>query len=275
MLGTEQRDWLLEELATTNGALERARQQTAFAPFDNDPAVARAASGPGDNWDGYVAERQQLLDWMVATRTPNPIVITGDSHNNWVRNVPPDHINLDAPPVATEFMGTSISTGGDETVFDPVPGDPEPAHPDAQQQPRLRALHADARGVDERVPKVDTVRQPSSPCSSLATFAVENAPSRRARLGVWPRRGLREDGRVPSPDATRLAVLIDSDNTTAGLTTELLEELAKYGTPTIKRAYGDWTTTQLSGWKKELLATRSSPSSSSPTPRARTRRTPR
>ena len=59
---------------------------------------------------------------------------------------------------------------------------------------------------------------------------------------------------MPSPDATRLAVLIDSDNTTAGLTTELLEEIAKYGTPTIKRAYGDWTTTQLSGWKKELLA---------------------
>jgi hypothetical protein len=47
---------------------------------------------------------------------------------------------------------------------------------------------------------------------------------------------------VPEADATRLAVLIDSDNTTASLTTELLEEIAKYGTPTIKRAYGDWTT---------------------------------
>ena len=48
-------------------------------------------------------------------------------------------------------------------------------------------------------------------------------------------------------DATRLAVLIDADNTTAELTTELLEELAKYGTPTIKRAYGDWTTQHLVG----------------------------
>jgi uncharacterized LabA/DUF88 family protein len=48
-------------------------------------------------------------------------------------------------------------------------------------------------------------------------------------------------------------VLIDSDNTTASLTTELLEEIAKYGTPTIKRAYGDWTTQQLAGWKEELL----------------------
>jgi len=58
---------------------------------------------------------------------------------------------------------------------------------------------------------------------------------------------------VPEADATRLAVLIDSDNTTASLTTELLEEIAKYGTPTIKRAYGDWTTTHLVGWKEELL----------------------
>jgi uncharacterized LabA/DUF88 family protein len=64
---------------------------------------------------------------------------------------------------------------------------------------------------------------------------------------------LRDDVPVSATDATRLAVLIDSDNTTASLTTELLEEIAKYGTPTIKRAYGDWTTQQLVGWKEELL----------------------
>jgi uncharacterized LabA/DUF88 family protein len=64
---------------------------------------------------------------------------------------------------------------------------------------------------------------------------------------------LREDVRVTITGARRLAVLIDSDNTTASLTTELLEEIAKYGTPTIKRAYGDWTTQHLVGWKEELL----------------------
>jgi NYN domain/OST-HTH/LOTUS domain len=57
---------------------------------------------------------------------------------------------------------------------------------------------------------------------------------------------------VTTTDATRLAVLIDSDNTTASLTTELLEEIAKYGTPTVKRAYGDWTTQHLVAWKEEL-----------------------
>jgi uncharacterized LabA/DUF88 family protein len=58
---------------------------------------------------------------------------------------------------------------------------------------------------------------------------------------------------VSPPDATRLAVLIDSDNTTASLTTELLEEIATLGTPTVKRAYGDWTTPNLASWKNELL----------------------
>src|SRR3954465_4485813 len=66
-------------------------------------------------------------------------------------------------------------------------------------------------------------------------------------------RVVREDAPVPSADTTRLAVLIDSDNTTASLTTELLEEIAEYGTPTIKRAYGDWTTPQLASWKESLL----------------------
>jgi uncharacterized LabA/DUF88 family protein len=65
--------------------------------------------------------------------------------------------------------------------------------------------------------------------------------------------GLREDADVTDANAMRLAVLIDSDNATASLTTELLEEIAKYGTPTIKRAYGDWSTTHLVGWKEELL----------------------
>lgn len=51
---------------------------------------------------------------------------------------------------------------------------------------------------------------------------------------------------------TRIAVLIDCDNVSPRHAEALLEELAKYGTPTVKRAYGDWTTTNLSGWKTEL-----------------------
>ncbi|WP_082573773.1 MULTISPECIES: NYN domain-containing protein [unclassified Nocardioides] len=52
--------------------------------------------------------------------------------------------------------------------------------------------------------------------------------------------------------ATRIAVLIDADNTSPKHASALLEELAKYGVSTVKRAYGDWTTPQLGGWKTEL-----------------------
>ena len=51
---------------------------------------------------------------------------------------------------------------------------------------------------------------------------------------------------------TRIAVLIDADNTSPKYAEALLEELAKYGTPTIKRAYGDWSSQRLNGWSKEL-----------------------
>jgi uncharacterized protein (TIGR00288 family) len=55
-----------------------------------------------------------------------------------------------------------------------------------------------------------------------------------------------------SSATTRIAVLIDCDNVSPTHASAVLEELATYGTPTIKRAYGDWTTNQLSGWKGEL-----------------------
>ncbi|KAB7743485.1 NYN domain-containing protein [Nostocoides sp. F2B08] len=53
--------------------------------------------------------------------------------------------------------------------------------------------------------------------------------------------------------STRIAVLIDCDNVSAKHIGAVLEELATYGVPTVKRAYGDWTTTQLTSWKPELL----------------------
>ncbi|KAA1246150.1 NYN domain-containing protein [Aquimarina sp. RZ0] len=52
---------------------------------------------------------------------------------------------------------------------------------------------------------------------------------------------------------TKLAVLIDGDNIPSKYVKEMMEEITKYGTPTIKRIYGDWTRPDLSKWKKILL----------------------
>ncbi|GAA0716565.1 NYN domain-containing protein [Dokdonella soli] len=51
----------------------------------------------------------------------------------------------------------------------------------------------------------------------------------------------------------KLAVLIDADNAQPAVVEGLLAEIAKYGTATVKRIYGDWTGPQLKGWKEALL----------------------
>lgn len=51
----------------------------------------------------------------------------------------------------------------------------------------------------------------------------------------------------------KLAVLIDGDNIPSKYIKEMMEEVSKYGTPTVKRIYGDWTKPQLSKWKNVLL----------------------
>jgi uncharacterized LabA/DUF88 family protein len=51
----------------------------------------------------------------------------------------------------------------------------------------------------------------------------------------------------------RFAVLIDADNVPYSNVKGMMEEIAKYGTPTFKRIYGDWTRPNTSGWKSVLL----------------------
>jgi len=57
---------------------------------------------------------------------------------------------------------------------------------------------------------------------------------------------------MPELKSIKLAVLIDADNADSSLVGELLMEISRHGTASVKRAYGDWTTTNLKGWKSAL-----------------------
>ncbi len=71
-----------------------------------------------------------------------------------------------------------------------------------------------------------------------------------------------KDGARPTEEKTamqstmemKLAVLIDADNVPHDRITGMMKEIARYGTPTIKRIYGDWTKPDLKGWKNILLS---------------------
>jgi alkaline phosphatase D len=113
--GQAQQAWLLERLGKSSAHWNLLANQVPFAPNDTnaDPLIR---TFQGEKWDGYPVDRQRLLDLIAARNLVNTVVITGDVHANFVRNVPPDHIRLDATPIATEFVGTSISSGGDRTL---------------------------------------------------------------------------------------------------------------------------------------------------------------
>ena len=175
MLGAEQLEWLFEDLAATKTRWNVLAQQTPFAPF-NRPQGGLAQRFIGtDTWDGDVAERQRILDWLVEQRTPNPIVLTGDAHRNRVSNVPPDYRTLEGDPVATEILGTSISSEGDQTVTKLRCDDPNNPHVVFQNNNRgyVRCTVTPDEWTSEfRV--VTTVRSPKAEASTLATVTVEN-----------------------------------------------------------------------------------------------------
>lgn len=68
-----------------------------------------------DQWSGYEAGRMRLLEFMARRRTSNPVVLTGDIHSNWVNDLKVNFRDENSPAVATELVGTSITSGGDGT----------------------------------------------------------------------------------------------------------------------------------------------------------------
>jgi alkaline phosphatase D len=176
MLGTTQRGWLMDGLAGATTRWNVLANQVGFTPMDTDRNASRRGFNR-DNWDGYVPERQAVLDLIKARGIGNAVVITGDAHENSVSNVPPDFHRFDGIPVATEFIGTSISSEGDD------PDGYQTSHRgDAQNPHRLfsdfhrgyvRVTLEQGLWTNEfRV--VDTVTRPGAPGYTLDTFVVEN-----------------------------------------------------------------------------------------------------
>ena len=60
------------------------------------------------------------------------------------------------------------------------------------------------------------------------------------------------DEQLPPRTRHNLAMLIDGDNAQANLLAKMLVEAAKYGQITIRRIYGDWTTSNMNSWKDTL-----------------------
>lgn len=111
ILGEKQEAWLLDGLATTKSKWNVLAQQVMMARSDRKAGPDVTVSM--DQWPGYEMNRRRILKYFHEKQVPGPVVLTGDIHTNWANNLIADFDDLDSKVVATEFVGTSISSGGD------------------------------------------------------------------------------------------------------------------------------------------------------------------
>ncbi|WP_309718154.1 alkaline phosphatase D family protein [Armatimonas sp.] len=110
LLGTHQREWLQSALSTSPATWNVLAQQVMMGLVDRTVGPAQKFSM--DQWPGYAHERMALTQFMADKKVKNPVVLTGDIHSNWVNNLRVDDRKAELPIVATEFVGTSITSGG-------------------------------------------------------------------------------------------------------------------------------------------------------------------
>ena len=113
LLGRKQRGWLDAGLIASQGTWNVLAQQVMMGIVDFPSGDESRYSM--DQWPGYAYERMELMRFLADRKVPNPIVLTGDIHSNWVNDLRVDDRKTDAPVVATEFVGTSMTSGGNES----------------------------------------------------------------------------------------------------------------------------------------------------------------
>lgn len=183
LLGTAQRDWLLQGFADASAQWNVLAQQVLFARFRNVTA-GQVETWSMDKWDGYPADRQRVLEAMLATGLTNPIVLTGDIHSNWVARLLRDFDDENSEVVATEFTGTSVSSGGNGEPEAAIGANALPHNPhfdfyNSQRGYVLASVTPDVWTSTYRI--VSEVETPGGEVETAATFVVENG-----RPGVSP-----------------------------------------------------------------------------------------
>ena len=116
MLGAEQKEWFKAALAASRADWKVCANQVMIMALD---VPARSPINP-DQWDGYGAERAELMDFIRANGVDDVTFVTGDIHTYYAGVVTRSGRRgvdaVDGPPVATEFVAGSITSNGIATT---------------------------------------------------------------------------------------------------------------------------------------------------------------
>lgn len=179
LLGLQQERWLDGLLRSSDSQWNLIAQNLLVAPLRISRPGQPEDRYWSDNWDGYQAARLRLLQSLHDSRAKNPVILSGDYHSFWA-----NHLHL-APEdtrsrlVASEFVGTSITSSGPgyESVQSILPDNPQVRFYDSRWRGYL-SLDLRPERLDVRLQAISDRLDPQASLSTLQHFVVENGSAR-------------------------------------------------------------------------------------------------
>jgi alkaline phosphatase D len=174
MLGAAQEQWLFDGFRQSSASWNVIAQEQLVAQLRQKDREGDVGYWT-DAWDGYPAARQRMLDAISATRPSNPVFVGGDIHSFWVTDLKADFGNPSSRSVATEFVGTSVTS--DPPPYDLMMGV-------LPENPHVRYFESRQRGyvavdlfrdrMETRLRVISDRRDPKATVSTLKRFVVES-----------------------------------------------------------------------------------------------------
>lgn len=170
MLGAAQETWLYDGLAQSRARWNIIGQTVLMASLhDNHPG--NEAHEWTEAWDGYPAARTRLLDHIESSGVANPVVLSGDNHAFWANELKRE---ADSPTIATEFVGTSVTSYGPpyEQVAKWLPENPQVKFFESRKR-GYTSVEVNADRMVTRFQAISDAADPDAGVSTLASFVIE------------------------------------------------------------------------------------------------------
>jgi alkaline phosphatase D len=173
-LGLAQEAWLYRQFRTAPARWNVLAQGQLMAEL-KERLGSSEISHWSEDWNGFPAARQRLLTQVGDSRLRNPVVIGGDIHSFWANDLKLDFDDPAAPAIASEFVGTSVTSNGPpyEKFTAWLPDNPHVKFFDSRKRGYVSAELRPAR-LEVAFRTVDDVRNPGSAAATLARFVVED-----------------------------------------------------------------------------------------------------
>jgi alkaline phosphatase D len=174
MMGFGQEAWLYAGLARSKAQWNVIAQDVLMAQL-REKEKDGAFGFWTDDWDGYPANRARLIKRLQDTKVSNPVVVTGDIHSFFANDLKLDFDDPSSPVVATEFVGTSITSYGPpyELIAAALPDNPHVHYFESRRRGYV-AVDLDRKAMQVRMRAVTDAHDPNAGIETLKSYAVES-----------------------------------------------------------------------------------------------------